>query len=236
MAQTIATADVPRPRFERIYVWERPIRIFHWVNALCVLVLFLTGLYIASPILSSTGEPWANFLMARIRQIHFIAAAIFVGVFILRIYWFWAGNEHARSGFPYVWRPAWWKDLVRQALDYLRLDFGRPHVGHNALGGLSYTVFVILVGWLQILTGMALYAEVEPDGFWGSLMGWVIPLFGGSFRTHMWHHMFAWVFIWFAILHVYIVILDSRQYRNGLIGSMITGMKFRRERPAEHDE
>ena len=47
-------------------------------------------------------------------------------------------------------------------------------------------------------------------------------------RTHAWHHLFAWGFLWFIILHVYIVILDSRQYRNGLIGSMIHGNKFRK--------
>ena len=70
-------------------------------------------------------------------------------------------------------------------------------------------------------------SESNSGGFWDGLVGWVIPLMGGSFRTHMWHHFFAWLFIVFAIVHVYIVILDSRQYRNGLIGSMITGMKFR---------
>ncbi len=59
----------------------------------------------------------------------------------------------------------------------------------------------------------------------------MLPLLGGSFRTHMWHHTFAWMFVWFAILHIYIVLVDSREYRNGLIGSMITGMKFK-----EHSE
>ncbi|MHC4991005.1 MAG: Ni/Fe-hydrogenase, b-type cytochrome subunit [Planctomycetota bacterium] len=219
-----------KPRFERILVWELPIRIFHWVNAAAIIVLFLTGLYIASPILSDSGEPWKNFLMARMRQIHFAAAFIFIIMFFLRIYWFWAGNEHARSGFPYVWRGSWWKDLFQQLMAYFRFDFGHPHLGHNALAGLSYTLFIIVLGWLQIFTGLALYSESDPEGFWGRLVGWVIPLFGGSFRTHMWHHMFAWMFIWFVIIHLYIIVLDSRMYRNGLIGSMITGMKFRRER------
>jgi Ni,Fe-hydrogenase I cytochrome b subunit len=30
----------------------------------------------------------------------------------------------------------------------------------------------------------------------------------------------------FVILHVYIVLYDSTQYRNGLISAMITGRKF----------
>jgi hypothetical protein len=40
------------------------------------------------------------------------------------------------------------------------------HLGHNALAGLSYTIFVIGLGWLQILTGLALYSETNPGGFW----------------------------------------------------------------------
>ena len=73
----------------------------------------------------------------------------------------------------------------------------------------------------------------DPEGIIGSLTGWVLPLLGGSFRTHMWHHFLAWMLLVFFILHVHIVLLDSRQYRNGLIGSMITGYKFRRWRAPE---
>ena len=39
----------------RVYVWQLPVRLYHWINALCILVLFLTGLYIATPILSTSG-------------------------------------------------------------------------------------------------------------------------------------------------------------------------------------
>ena len=229
-----ATTGARKIRYERIDVWQLPIRLFHWINAIAILVLFLTGLYIATPILSTSAEPWESFLMARVRQIHFVAAFIFIIAFLWRIYWFWMGNRFARSGFPYVWKPSWWKDLARQLTDYVRLESGHPHLGHNALAGLSYMMLIGLC-WLQIFLGLALYSESDPDGFWGRLVGWVIPLVGGSFRTHMWHHLFAWVFVWFAIVHVYIVILDSRMYRNGLIGSMITGAKFREERPRDVD-
>ncbi len=221
-----AGASTGEARYRRIYVWQRPIRLFHWVNALAITALFSTGLYIASPVLTSTGEPYDNFVMGRVRQIHFVAAFVFAIAFMWRIYWFWFGNTYARSGFPYVWRLAWWKDLFRQAFDYLRLDFGHIHLGHNALAGLSYTIFIIALGWAQMFTGFAMYSESNPGGFFDGLVGWVLPLLGGSFRTHMWHHLFAWIFATFAIVHIYIVILDGRQYRNGLISSMIMGRKF----------
>ena len=216
----------PEQYFRREYVWELPVRITHWVNALCLVVLFFTGLYISHPVLAPSGEAYRNFLMGRIRQIHFLAAMIFTVSFLVRIYWFWVGNNYSRSGFPFVWRPSWWRDLFRQATDYLRLDRGHVHLGHNSLGGLTYTILMVGLGWAQIFTGLALYSESKPGGILDHLFGWVLPLCGGSFQTHMWHHLFAWGFVFFAILHVYVVLFDSSQYGNGLITSIISGYKF----------
>ncbi len=228
MTQSVSTPPIDNGIFQRVYVWQLPVRIFHWVNALSITVLFVTGLYIAHPILSNSGEAYDNFVMARFRQVHFIAAYVFLVSFMWRIFWFWFGNKYARSGFPFVWRPSWWKDLARQTWAYLRADFGHPHMGHNALAGLAYTIFAIGLGWLQIFTGFALYSESNPGGFWDTLVGWVIPLLGGSFQTHMWHHLFAWGFVVFVITHIYIVLLDCRQYNNGLISSMIAGWKYKK--------
>jgi Ni/Fe-hydrogenase 1 B-type cytochrome subunit len=123
-----------------------------------------------------------------------------------------------------------------QSGEYLKLRSGKPMLGHNALAGLSYTIFAIGLGWAQVFTGLALYSESNPGGFWDSLVGWVIPLLGGSFQTHMWHHLFAWGFLFFAILHIYIVIVDAFAYQNGLINSMISGEKYiREERKDEHE-
>jgi Ni/Fe-hydrogenase 1 B-type cytochrome subunit len=227
MADGTTTAPTTPTRYERIYVWQVPIRIFHWVNAAAIAVLFTTGLYIAHPVLTGLGEPYEVFVMARFRQVHFAAAFVFTIAFLWRIYWFWMGNRYARSGFPFVWRKRWWGDLFRQTGDYVRLDFGHPHLGHNSLAGLSYTIFAIGLGWVQIFTGFALYGESNPGGLADRLTGWVIPLLGNSFRTHMWHNLVAWLFVFFAIVHVYIVLLDARQYRNGLLVSMITGFKFK---------
>lgn len=227
-------AAAPRlPRYERVYVWQLPVRIFHWVNAGALVVLFATGLAITHPPFQSPGAAPDVQVMGLFRQVHFAAAYVFTAVFLWRISWFFLGNKYARSGIPYVWRPSWWRNLWRQSTDYLRLDFGHRHLGHNALAGLSYTLGVIGLGWAQIFTGFALYSESNPEGVLGRLFGWVIPLCGGSFRTHMWHHLFAWGFVVFTILHVYIVLLDARQYRNGLLSSMITGYKFRRAQEEE---
>ena len=223
------------PHYGRKVVWELPVRIAHWVNALAITVLFCTGLYISSPQLAPSGEAYHHFVMGRFREVHFIAGYLLLFGFILRVYWFYVGNNYARSGFPFLWKRSWWADLRAQGLQYLKLERGFVHLGHNALAGSAYTFFVIGLGWFQIFTGLALYSEVHPGGFWDKALGWVIPLLGGSFRTHMWHHTVAWSFVVFAILHLYIVIYDSAQFKNGLITSIISGYKFYEDGDLDND-
>jgi Ni/Fe-hydrogenase 1 B-type cytochrome subunit len=230
------SAHWPAGYYRRRYVWQWPIRLSHWINALCVVVLFATGEYIAHPQLAPAGEAYKHFVMGRVREIHFAFAFVFLISFLWRIYWFWMGNNYARSGFPFVWRKAWWGDLTRQGRQYLSLKRGHVHLGHNALAGLAYTIFVIGLGWMQILTGLALYSESNPGGFWDRVVGWVIPLFGGPYRTHLWHHMFSWLFLVFAIVHVYVVLFDSEQYQNGLLSSIVSGYKFYEEGDLDHDK
>lgn len=215
----------PPEAYESRMVWQWQVRLFHWCFAASVVALFATGLYINDPWFAVAGST-ESYLMGTVRWLHFTAAAVFCVAFFWRIAWFWLGNEYARSGFPFVWRPSWWRATFAQIRAYLTFDFRRPHVGHNPLAGLSYAVFVVGLGWGQILTGLALFGESNPGGLCDRLCGWVIPLLGGSFRTHMWHHLFAWGFAMFVVLHLYIVLLDDRQYRNGLISSMISGRVF----------
>jgi Ni/Fe-hydrogenase 1 B-type cytochrome subunit len=57
----------------------------------------------------------------------------------------------------------------------------------------------------------------------------VIPLLGGSYQVHQWHHAFAWGIMIFIAIHIYIVILDSIYLDNGMVGSIFTGRKFVRK-------
>jgi len=222
--------------FRRVYVWQWPVRFFHWINAIAVTMLFSTGLYIAWPMLTPAGEAWHNLLMGRVRQVHFLCAYVFLVNYAFRTYWFWMGNRYARSGFPRVWRSEWWERLIRQAWRYLSLERGKVFLGHNPLAGVAYSVFVIGGGLFQILTGFALYSQNKTGGVWDHLVGWVIPLLGGPFRTLMWHHMMAWLFVVFVIVHLYFVFYDGLQHRNGLVTSIVSGEKFFQEAHVEDED
>lgn len=228
----VATVPGPRLIAGRKYVWEAPIRLSHWINAISIAVLFTTGLYIASPILMPGGEAANHFLMGRMRLLHFaFGFALIIGV-LLRIHWFFVGNNYARSGFPFFWRPSWYKAVFQQVVDYMHLDRGHIHIGHNSLAGASYAAFFAMCGF-EGITGMALYSESNPGGFWDNLVGWTIPLLGGSFRVHTWHHLVAWLIMVFVVFHLYIAIYDAFLYKNGLIDSIIEGSKF--YEPGDHD-
>ena len=39
---------IEQPTFRRVYVWQLPVRLYHWVNAVCVLALIVTGYLIGN--------------------------------------------------------------------------------------------------------------------------------------------------------------------------------------------
>ena len=93
--------------YEEQYVWRLPVRIYHWINAICITILFSTGLYIASPIFSpSIGEAVWYHQMAWIRYIHFGTAFVFLANFLFRLYWALFGNDrYARFAGFQRWKP-----------------------------------------------------------------------------------------------------------------------------------
>lgn len=63
------------------YVFEAPVRIWHWLTVLCMAVLMVTGYFIGKPLPSVSGEATYLFYMGYIRLIHFSAGMVFTVVF-----------------------------------------------------------------------------------------------------------------------------------------------------------
>ena len=42
-------AEIQTIPYRRVYVWELPVRIYHWLNALSIVVLIITGYLIGNP-------------------------------------------------------------------------------------------------------------------------------------------------------------------------------------------
>lgn len=226
----------PHQARRAVYVWQLPVRLFHWINALAITVLFITGLYIGNPVLNTPGEATFNFLMGSMRMWHGIFAFIFIGNLLVRLYWFWRGNDYAKLK---IWRRGFWNDAVETLKYYSFISKEhKMHVGHNALAQLMYFFFIWLGGFFMILTGLGMRAGGEVSGNWQTLFGWVIPGLKGEYQVRMLHHAVAWLFPLFVAGHLYMVFRQDILDDDGTVSSMINGYKYELETtvPEREDE
>ena len=213
-----------------IYVYEAPLRLWHWINALAITVLAITGILIANPLPSMPGEASDHYMMGTIRFLHFSAAYIFAVGFLGRIYWAFVGNHHARQIFILpITSAQWWGEILHEIKWYLFLvKEPKKYVGHNPLAQLMMFLFFTIGAVYMICTGFALYSEGAGKGSWQDMLfGWVIVAVGGnSQQVHSWHHMGMWVTTIFVILHVYAAIREDIMSRQSLISTMISGWRM----------
>lgn len=212
-----------------VYVYEAPVRLWHWVNAAAILVLALTGYFIAHPLPTMPGEASDNFLMGYIRFAHFSAGFVFAIGMLGRIYWALVGNHHARQLFYVpIWNPHWWKEVWFEVRWYLFLErTPKKYLGHNPLAQLAMFLVFLLGSLFMIFTGFALYGEGLGAGSWADRMfGWVIPLFGQSQDVHTWHHLGMWFLLCFVIIHVYVAIREDIMSRQSIISTMVSGQRM----------
>ena len=118
-------------------MWEKPVRISHWLMFFAFIALSFTGLYMHRPFLLASGR--ASFLMARMRFVHVVSGFVLIAAIALRVYWFFKGNFWSRwSSYVPIHREQW-KGMGEMLEFYLfmRFDPGR-RVGHNPLAAFSY--------------------------------------------------------------------------------------------------
>eukprot|EP01035_Chromulina_nebulosa_P011880 gene11880-15855_t len=89
-------AEVAHHELLRVYVWEQPVRWFHWINAASVLALGATGWLIAHPpAFLSAQEASFSYWFGTVRFLHFLFGYIFAANFAFRLYWSFVGNKFA---------------------------------------------------------------------------------------------------------------------------------------------
>ncbi len=196
-----------------IYVYDAAIRLWHWVTMLAIIVLSVTGYFIASPLPSVGGEAHESYLFGWIRFTHFAAGMILGVAFVLRLYRVLVGGKHARQIFwiPF-WSLAWWKEIFDEVRWYLFIGKPKEYVGHNPLAHIAMFFMFVLPMFVLLFTGFALYAEGAGD----------------SMTVRTWHHVAMWVVIIFSIIHMYMAIREDMTHRQTTVSSMISGWRFYR--------
>ncbi len=203
----------------RVYVWEWPVRMAHWVIAAAILVLSATGFAIAHP----PGR-WAP--LGTVKAIHSYAAIALTLAFASRMLWMFLGNRWAswpqfipvqrerRGGLAATF--AWYLFMLRKPPGY---------IGHNPLAGATYVVVFALELWM-IATGFALYSASAP--YWSPMHAFrfLAPVFGGLQQARFLHHAGMWFLLGFMVHHVYSAVLMSQVEANATVESIFSGYKF----------
>lgn len=205
------------------YVWEVPVRVTHWVNFLCIILLSVTGIFIGTA--KTLALAPSEFIMGWIRFVHFVAAYTFAVSVVSRIYWAFVGNRYAswREFLPFLFARGR-RGMLATFKYYTFISKKGPHVvGHNALAGTAYFV-VFLLYLVMIFTGFALYSEHAPQSFMHKATGWMFALFSNQ-GLRLTHHMVMWFLLAFAIHHVYSAWLMDVKERGGVMSSIFGGYK-----------
>lgn len=81
--------------FRRAYIWQLPVRFFHWINAFALVFLIITGFLIANPPAIMTAKeasrlkgifpPFTDKKLVFLDEIFFLRFAIFFMIFQFRI-------------------------------------------------------------------------------------------------------------------------------------------------------
>jgi Ni/Fe-hydrogenase 1 B-type cytochrome subunit len=223
--------------YQRVYVWEQPVRWFHWINALSIVVLAVTGYLIAHPpALMNAREASFSYWFGTVRFVHFVTAYVFMANFAFRLYWSFMGNKYAnwRGFFPLT------KAQLRQIWDVLKVDiFQFSHkpvetLSHNSMAYFTYTATGLLTIF-QVISGFALYAPTSSAWF-PQLFTWVVPLFGSEGTLRIFHYAGMWVFAMFTVVHVYLVFYHDYVEGHGVISSIVGGWKFMEKEQIEAEQ
>lgn len=230
---TAASSRVESLRAERpveyqsVYLWHWPVRAMHWVAAVCVIVLVVTGLYIGRPYFMTSGQASDHFLMGTFRFVHFSAAGVLVATGILRAYWLFMGNKYERWRALFPVRKEDWVNMGRITKKYLFMEVEKsPHyLGHNPLQQIFYTgIYALAV--LQVVTGFYMYGLADTGGFFFAVFGWVGPALGGAQVARFLHHVLTWFWLIFLPVHVYLTVRADVLHKEARITSMISGDRF----------
>lgn len=221
-----------RDELVKLYVWEIPVRLSHWMMVCAIFSLCLTGYYMHNPFVAVHSS--RAYLMGTTRFIHVFSGWVLISGFLLRLYWFFMGNIWARwqAFVPHTARQ--WMSL-RDMVTYYALVKKEPYrqVGHNTLASVTYLLIYAMIG-VECLTGLALFSEVRSSHALSLLIGW-LPMLISIQYLRMVHYLILFVLLAFMVQHIYSAILVGHEERNGTIESIFTGYKFASRKLAEEE-
>ena len=181
----------------KILVWDLPLRLFHWLLVLLVVV-------------SVTSAQIGGNAM----QVHLLSGYTVLTLVLFRILWGFAGSTHARFA-SFVRGPA----AAIAYLRALRSDHATRHLGHNPAGGWS-VILMLAVLLVQAGTGLFANDDIATEGPLAKLVSKAV-----SDRITGIHHLNFKLLSVLIGLHLAAVAFYLFRKREDLVKPMLTGFK-----------
>ena len=211
------------------YEFSAGLRFTHWMRALMITILIVSGYYLAYVFLSpSVSDRPTLFLQAKWRFVHIVAGFVLIGVTIFKSYLFFFDFHSKKElvSFKDIFNIKIW---IAQIKFYLFLG-DQPHIRgvYNPLHLVAYVTFYICL-FFVCLTGVMLYSHVYHEGLGAifAMFDRLEPIFGGLSEVRTIHHLCMNYILIFVPIHVYMVIFNSIKGRNGSVDSIVNGYKFK---------
>jgi len=212
--------------FSSTYRWQ------HWIRALSIVVLTITGFYIAVPIISATPNPEpTSFMYALFRSWHIIFGFVMMAAVLFKTYLFIFGRKHnmERAAIKDLFNPKIWA----QQIGYYLFVSKHPKLNgvYNPVQFAAYVGFYVLM-FLLIITGLILYVHVYHNGlgaFFYNSMRSIEVMMGGLAMVREIHHLAMWGVILFVFGHVYMAIFNAVHGKEGGMDAIFSGLKWHKK-------
>ena len=196
----------PDTTMEKIYLTPTPVRIWHWLNALGIVTLCVTGLQIRFP-------EYANIFgtyKAAIKLHDVAGVTVSISFLIWFFYYLFVARNLVKVYIPNLDDIR--QGLFKQAFFYFFTYFlGRENTHtttqeskFNAIQKLSYLFIMFLFLPLVIVSGLLLM-NIEP------LRGWIVMIGGIAFLADA-HYLIACSFFAFLCVHIYMATLGHTPF------------------------
>lgn len=230
-------------------VWDKTVRLFHWINVLCVLALIAIGVAILNA--KALGVTDDGKLL--LKTIHVYFGYVFAANLTWRIIWGFIGNRYARWGSILPFNAEHRRQLAAMSSG---AKAGRPvrFLGHNPIGRLMVGLLFLLLS-AQAITGLVLAGtDVYMPPLGNTIKEWIAsdPSLVDSIKPYSKegidevaykemrdvrkpfitvHYYVFYTLIAAIILHLIGVVVTEVRERNGLVSAMFTGKKVFAEKP-----
>lgn len=230
-------------------VWDRTVRIFHWINVLCVLALIAVGV----AILNSKALGVTDDGKLLLKTVHVYIGYVFAANLTWRIVWGFIGNRYSR-----------WKSILPFNAEH-RAQFaamkegakiGKPvgFLGHSPIARLMVGLLFVVMS-AQAITGLVLAGTDVYMLPFGNIVKESIAIDATTVdiikpyskegiddaaykdmrdvrKPFITVHYYAfWVLLAAILLHLLGVVVSELRERNGLVSAMFTGKKVFADKP-----